>query len=88
MPLFFAWISALVIVFRVGELSCKPWPIILFVVANLIAGALLWIHVRNFHRVSLQAQGFIEEVLHDALMANRLRSGSPIETRVVIRPTN
>ena len=85
-----AWLAALAVAASVvgadvADFSLKLGPVLCFIFANVIGALLFVMHRRNYRRVSYLAQGVIEEVLHDALLAELHR---PVRTRVLLTRQN
>lgn len=76
-----AWLVAFAIAAHVGHFSSEFAPVVRFIVANIVAGLLLFVQHENYKRVSQLAQGLVEEVLHDALLMEKEK---PIRTNVML----
>jgi len=77
----FAWITTFLIAGHAAQVSFEPEPVFRFIGANVLAGLLFFVHHWNCKRVRYLAQGVIEEVLHDALVAEKEQ---PVKTRVAL----
>lgn len=77
-----AMVVTVLIAANVADPSCELGPAVRFICASAVGAILIFVHRRNCFRVRYLAQGLIEEVLHDALLAEK---ELPVKTRVQFR---
>lgn len=80
-----AWFVALAIAAQVAQPSLALGPALRFVLVNALGFLLLCIHNWNCRRVAFLAQGVIEEVLDDALVAEK---NKPVRTSTLLSGSN